>query len=486
MIKQNPAAERAVVAGIIRHSGESYFDVCDIIRESSFTIDSNAVIYKCCKHILEQDNHATIDIPSIYAAANTLGLGYIFEKKQETQHLHAVASFPIDVKNVRKFAAQISKLEVGRLLDAQLTSAKEELGEITGEEALSHILGIAENSIFNFTSLLNDEGSYKKLSEGITDRLEYLADNPVDQIGISTGFPNFDLAIGGGLRAGSLNVIAARPKKGKSTLARCIGFHISEQDCPVFDMDTEMSLEEHQDRVASLISRVSIDDIETGKFGLDPIKRKKVFEASERIKACKFDFRSISGLPFEEQMALMRRWLVKEVGFKPNGKANKCVIIYDYLKLMDDAMLKNMQEFQALGMMMTSLHNFARRYDVPILAFVQLNRDGILKETSDTVAQSDRIIWFCTNFSIWKDKSDEEVAADGPDNGNRKLVTSIARHGAGLDPGDYINFHMEGWCSSIKEGKLHSELQHSHEANTTDPGFEVTEDEDADEIPFNA
>jgi replicative DNA helicase len=483
MIQQNPAAERAVVAGIIRYSGEAYFDICDIVRETSFTIDSNAVIFKCCKHILETDNNSIVDIPSIYAAANTLGLGFIFEKKQEVQHLQSVSSFPIDIRNVRKHAAQISKLEVARLLDSQLTSAKEELGQITGEEALSQILGIAENSIFNFSSLLNDEQSYTKLGNNIQERFEYLANNPVDQVGVPTGYSNFDKVIGGGLRPGSLNVIAARPKKGKSTLARNIGFYISEKDCPVFDMDTEMSLEEHQDRVASLITRVSIDDIETGKFGIDPVKKDKVFSALKRIQNSKFDFRSISGMPFEEQMALMRRWLVKEVGLKPTGKANKCVIIYDYLKLMDDAMLKNMQEFQALGMMMTSLHNFARRYEVPILAFVQLNRDGIQKESADTIAQSDRITWFCTSLSIWKEKSPDEIASDGPESGNRKLVTILSRHGTGSDTNEYIDFKMDGWCSLIKEGKFSSELQHTH--NQTDPGFEVKDDND-DEIPFTA
>ena len=98
-----------------------------------------------------------------------------------------------------------------------------------------------------------------------------------------------------------------------------------------------------------------------------------------------------------------------------------CVIFYDYLKLMDSqGMSQDMKEYQVLGFMMTQLHNFATKYKVPIVAFVQLNRDGITKESTDTASGSDRIIWLCSNFTIFNRKSDEE-SEDGPA-GNRKLL----------------------------------------------------------------
>jgi hypothetical protein len=109
--------------------------------------------------------------------------------------------------------------------------------------------------------------------------------------------------------------------------------------------------------------------------------------------------------------------------------------------------------------MMTSLHNFALRYEVPVLSFIQLNRDGINKETTDTASGSDRIIWLCSNFSIYKYKSDEEIAKDGPENGNRKLVPVISRHGEGLEDKDYINIMMNGAYARISEGKTAFELE---------------------------
>ena len=119
----------------------------------------------------------------------------------------------------------------------------------------------------------------------------------------------------------------------------------------------------------------------------------------------------------------------------------------------------NIQEYQALGFQITNLHNLAVKYDFPCLSFVQLNRDGITKESTDAVSGSDRLIWLCTSFSIFKSKSPEELAEDGPRAGNRKLVPIVSRHGAGLDDGNYINLRMHGEYAKLEELRTRNEFQ---------------------------
>jgi len=175
----------------------------------------------------------------------------------------------------------------------------------------------------------------------------------------------------------------------------------------------------------------------------------------------------------------MRKWIYQHVGFDENGKTNDCLIVYDYLKLMGSESITNaMQEYQVLGFQITKLHNFCVKYDVPCLSFVQLNRDGITKESTDVVSGSDRLIWLCTSFSIFKLKSDEEIAEDGIGNGNRKLVPVVARHGSGLDDGDYISIKMFGSLGKIEEGITRNEI-HTRSQNS-DNGFEIDEDIDAE------
>ncbi|NDC73509.1 MAG: hypothetical protein EBZ62_08725 [Sphingobacteriia bacterium] len=247
-------------------------------------------------------------------------------------------------------------------------------------------------------------------------------------------------------------------------------------------MDTEMNKEDHIHRLLAMMTEIEINTIETGKFAESPDKKNKISKAVEELKDTRIYHKSIAGKPFEDQLAIMRRWLVKEVGLNDDGTAKECVIFYDYLKLMDSAgMSQDLKEYQVLGFMMTSLHNFAVRYKVPIVAFIQLNRDGITKESTDSASGSDRIIWLCSNFSIFKRKTNEEIAEDGPENGNRKLLPLISRHGGGLDDNDYINCHMKGWCAQIMEGKTRLEIVNNIKSNNE--GF-IVDDNNNEEIPF--
>jgi hypothetical protein len=107
---------------------------------------------------------------------------------------------------------------------------------------------------------------------------------------------------------------------------------------------------------------------------------------------------------------------------------------------------------------------------------VQLNRDGITKESTDVVSGSDRLIWLCTSFSIFKLKSDEEKAEDGVNNGDRKVVPVVARHGEGLDDGDYISMTMHGKFGRIEQGLTRNEIHENGRARQE--GFET---EDIDE-----
>jgi replicative DNA helicase len=484
MILCDPAAERAVLAAICQYGEDAYFDVADILQDTTFTIDSNILIYKCLKQLCER-NQKTIDIASIYSIAQELGLASILGKKEETQHLKAIIDFPVNLDNCRKFAAKIRKLEIARLLRKQLEEAQDKILDITGNESISGIIGIAEDSIFNFSSLLNDaESGPEKIGENIEDYIQDLIENKVDQVGIPTGFPIYDQSIGGGLRRGTVNVIAARPKVGKTLLSDNMGKNIAMTGIPVLNMDTEMNREDHIHRLLAMMTEIEINSIETGKFAESYDKKDKIDKAAQNIKNTKFYHKSIAGKSFEDQLAIMRRWLVKEVGLNEDGTAKDCVIFYDYLKLMDSVGIsQDMKEYQVLGFMMTSLHNFAVRYKVPIVAFIQLNRDGITKESTDTASGSDRIIWLCSNFTIFKRKSDEEIAEDGPNNGNRKLVPLISRHGGGLDDNDYINCHMKGWCAKIVEGQ--TKLEINNFSSEKKDGFIINGDSNQDEqIPF--
>ena len=338
------------------------------------------------------------------------------------------------VENILGFAIQIKKFEFARNIRKLTDKVHSDVGKIDGTESVDEIIRILEDPVTDF--LREDDGGEnpEKIGEGIEDYVKFLEENKCDIIGIPTGFSRYDEAIGGGLRRKCVDLVSARPKVGKSVFADNVALNVSKLKIPVLVLDTEMSKEDHLNRLIANISGVPINEVATGKFVDEESKRDRVQEAVKEIDSIPYSYVSVAGKPFEQILNMIRRWVVQEVKTDENGKTNECLIIYDYLKLMSSSSItNNIQEYQALGFQITSLHNLCVKLDVPCLSFVQLNRDGISKESTDAVSGSDRLIWLCTSFSIFKAKSPEELAEDGPTSGNRKLVPIVSRHGAGMD-----------------------------------------------------
>lgn len=462
------AAERAVLGGIFQHGSDAFIDVSDIIGPNTMTIDIHNVFYRCFSHILKDTTDVKLDLASVYSAASSLGLTSIIEKPEERKLLRGIMNFKIELANVRKMAAKIRKLEIARMLRQQLSKAGKTLSDISGEEPLSQILGIAENSIFDFTSLINESQSEgpQLISTGLDEYIKYLANNPAETVGVSTGMPYYDRAIGGGIRMKTVNVVGARPKAGKTMMADNVALHIAGKlKIPVINLDTEMSKEDHWHRMIANLSGVIIDDIETGKFAKEIKKKKAVIEAIAKLKDMPYHYLSIAGQSFEDTISNLRRWR-KKVG---NGHA---VVIYDYLKLMSsEGISKDLKEYQLLGFQMTALHNFMVKYDTGSLAFIQLNRDGIEKEDTSVASGSDRIIWLCSNFSVYKKLTalelSEHIAAGIPKEkgGNRKLIPIVSRHGAGLEEDDYICLQSHYHLGRITELGTRKSLENTGNRN---------------------
>jgi hypothetical protein len=250
----------------------------------------------------------------------------------------------------------------------------------------------------------------------------------------------------------------------------------------VLNVDTEMTKAKHRVRVLANIAEVPIQEIETGKFASADFKKHKLSQAIDKLEAMPYYYESVAGKPFEEIMASMRRWVHRVVGVDDNGNTKPCVIIYDYLKLMtSEGLSAYTQEHQLLGFQISQLHDFMVRFNVACFALIQLNRDGITREDTDVASGSDRQIWLCDNFSLFKKKSEDETAKDAH-SGNRKLVPLVARDGAGLEDKDYINMTFRGQFNKIIEGKTYSQIAAEKEKQSQ--GF-VTDVKPSENIQFD-
>lgn len=458
-------SERAVLAGLLQYGVDAYVAISDIISVESFGNNNNKIIYTCIDDIISNDQ--VPDIATLLASAEQLNYIEQISTKQELGYIKSLYDFPVSQENIFSFAIQMKKFEFARKIKKLTMKIHKDVDKVSGTESVNDIIQILENPVTDF--LREDDGGEnpEKIGEGVEDYVKFLEENKCDIIGIPTGFARYDEAIGGGLRRKCVDLVSARPKVGKSVFADNVALNVSSDGIPVLVLDTEMSKEDHLNRLIANISGVPINEVATGKFTEDSIKNEKVQMAVEKLSTIPYSYVSVAGKPFEQILNIIKRWIVQEVKTDETGKTNDCVVVYDYLKLMSSASINNnMQEYQALGFQITSLHNLCVKLDIPCLSFVQLNRDGITKESTDAVSGSDRLIWLCTSFSIFKSKSPEELAEDGPQAGNRKLVPIVSRHGAGMDDGDYINMQMQGAHAKLVELRTRNEFKNQPVGDT--------------------
>jgi replicative DNA helicase len=464
-VKGNIACERAVLSGLCAFGNDAYADIQDIITGSSFTNESNQIIYKCIIKCLETVDKP--DIPSILSAASSLGLQEVVAK--DIEFIKTIFTIKVELENVRKFAAKIRKLEAAKDLQFGLEEAHNDLSEVTGDEPIDEIIGIAESPTSGLIETLTAQADNKPilLFEDVDPYIDHLEENKDKAVGISSGYPIYDKVIGRGFRPGYINIIVARPKSGKSTVAKSVAISTSEV-YPTLFLDTEMDERVTLNRILADISNNTIDDIEGGKFK----SKEKLKKIAEKYKNHKLFYKRIAGKRFEEILSIIRRWVKKEVGVDENGNTNPCLVIYDYFKLMNSSEINsNLSEHQAIGFQLSSLTDFLGNNGVSCLAFVQANREGIDKESTDIISQSDRILWLVSSACLLRRKSREETIEEGAQNGNTKLIPMEAmRFSGGLDEGDWINFQFDKPKSKLIELSTRSQSL----KNRSDSGFEST------------
>ena len=473
----NVASERAVLAGICSHGVDCYLDTEAFLEEATFTVDFNKVMYKCIKHIVNKSDR--VDFVSLLSAATDLSLGDYVNKPDVLKHFNGVLATPVDVSSVLGHAKKIRRLQFARHLQDTIKEAYKGLNEVSGEESLSDIVAMAEAPIQNasISYMKKDENKPKLLGEIGMDYFDYLMSDKIKQVGIPSGFPSYDKAIGGGFLRKCVDLVGARTKGGKSIFCENVAVHVAGKlGIPVLVLDTEMSELDHINRSWANLSGIEINTIKLAEYKTDLQAVDLVRSARDTLRGMPYHYINVSGKGFDEILSIARRWVLKEVGFEPTGRTKDCLIIYDYFKLMDSSGLsQNIAEFQAMGFQATKLHNFCVEHDVPCLSFVQLNRDGIEKESADVISQSDRIGWLCTSFTILKEKSIDEIADDGPKNGNRKLVPVLSRHGPGMTDDGYICLEMKGELARMREIGTVRRLSRNKEfpERSTDPEGEA-------------
>jgi len=440
---QDTSAERGILSSLCKFGKDAYLDVIDIIQPSHFTLHTNQALASVLYSIFDKDIEAKIDLNKISSVASELGLAGQITDKENFQYVNRILTFNVELSNTREFAKKVRRLAESRYLIGLLGDTAESLKKITGAETLPEIVAKVEGPIFDYTSsLTGKEQQTKHISDGLDEYLDITIRDKKEKGKISIGYPIYEQTIGF-LNPG-VHLLTGRPKIFKSTHAMNSALYCAgKTNNPCLLVDSEMSLNNGQwARAIARMTGVPFNNIFWGN--LDDSQERKINKARKILKSIPLYYCNVSGKEFGEIISSIRRWLIQIVKQNDKGLINNCLVIYDYLKLNSSSVLKQATEWQELGFRISSLHELTVKYNVPIILYSQLSREM-------DIAASDRARWFSSSICSMQKKSEEEIAEEGGDAGNRKLIVEDCRFGSGLEMGDYINYNMIGNINTLIE-----------------------------------
>lgn len=191
--------------------------------------------------------------------------------------------------------------------------------------------------------------------------------------GLRTGFTRLDHRTGG-MGAGDLWVLAARPGVGKTALAANIAVNVAFGGGGVQFFSLEMPRDQIAERIASAEARVPHDAVRSG--ALDPGQRRALAEAAGRLSKLSLFVDDAKNLTIADIQA---RALERKRELAAKGGALALVVV-DYLQLIRTRESKSLTREQAVAEVSKALKALAGILGVPVLALAQLNRSSEVQQ----------------------------------------------------------------------------------------------------------
>lgn len=234
-----------------------------------------------------------------------------------------------------------------------------------------------------------------------------------------------------------LILLKARMKKGKSAWMMNEAIHKISAGIPTVYFDTEMSDRLFYERMLANISGVDLKKIKSGLCSTE--ENEAIMQAREFIK--RQPFAHIYDPQFtNDKIYATCNILQYKMGLQ--------FVIFDYMK---SNTIESSSQYNELGSKCDFLkNNIAGDLDLAVLAACQLNRNG-------DVADSDKIERYCSASLLWRDKSVDEIAADGTECGNYRLSVTLNRLGEQMNDNEYIDFLFDGSKMRINQ----TQIQHT-------------------------
>ena len=446
--------EKHVLAGLLKHP-DALPDIDTYLTVEDFYNEVHQVIYSVIRSSVISGER--VDKVLVSDKLSNLGI----TAKDEVnifEYIDAISFIPVQRDAIVNLAKELIKYRIRREIFEtanDIQSYVKSSGEDKVEDIVSKADSIYSNKILSYELDAAPENVFDRLESMVEERGE----NQTDETGLITPYPEFNRLFGG-LRDANIYAVCSRPAQGKTTFINdiCLGTGILNK-IPVLVLDTEMSTEEIQFRMAAAQTGVPLWYVETGKWRNNQDMFDKVRNYFSNLKKHKYFHYHVRNKTIDEICSIIRRWHMKEV-----GRGNKCIIAYDYIKLTGEKVDKNWAEHQAIGEKIDKLKRISEELNVPIVTAMQMNRAGenqnrrssTLTDDSSAIALSDRLQWFASFVSIFRRKTVDEIAMDGRQFGSHKLIPLKTRF-QGNDAAGHQDIIRRPIIEETEGREIHSE-----------------------------
>jgi replicative DNA helicase len=398
-------AERSVVSALLLDP-RAFHDVSLELRADDFYHPAHQTIYRTMLAIHEETR--PVDLITLSEQLNARKL---LDQVGGTVFLAEIADFAATAANVAHHARIVRDKAVKRRLAAVAAEIVESAFEDQG--SADELLDFAESRVFD-VSKAQSRTTFQSLHDempGTFDYVEAIMNRGGELTGIPTGFRDLD-QITGGLQAGELIVIAARPSMGKTAFALNIARNAAvEHGKKVALFSLEMTTRSLIIRLLSSEAAIDFSSLRKGFLPMTDYRRLQ--SAADKLTGAEIWIDDSGTLDILEIKAKSRR-LHAEHGLD--------LVVLDYLQLAHAEGRRDRKDLE-IAEISKGLKALAKELDIPVIALSQLNRGpeqrdpdkrrpmmGDLRESGAIEQDADVIAFIYRDVVYNKDAEDPRLA----------------------------------------------------------------------------
>jgi len=432
-----PGDERTILSYCFRNM-DYFYSLTSKITEMDFLYDDHQMLFMMMKNLVDQ-GVKSIDVAMVINQAQGSG---VLDMLGGAGYIQSIGNIESAKDNFDKYLSNVIEASVKYRAYVTLSHHMNTLVENAhdGKNSSEMICSIESDMLDMTTKSIMNNNDPINLKDSLHSFIEERKNAVIGMTGISSGFPILDRQIDG-LIPGTLLVVAARKKMGKSTFLTNIGLNAAYSlNIPTLYIDTELTFTEWRTRALARLSGLKERDIKHGGYTQEQCS--KLERSEKKIASGSMFHMYMPGYSVDKVVALCKKYKLKEdVG----------LIIFDYLKEPDLSTTDGTRkEHQLLGDITTKLKDLAGILNVPVVTAVQLNR-------ANDIADSDRIARYGDVIALWGPRTEPERMRGGKEVGNYKLIIKDTRRG-GSTGEEGIGYWFFKEQLHITEVNIHSQF----------------------------